>query len=143
MLEVGLKYFREAAPKHTADEEEDLFPTLRTLASPRVSTVLAEVDRLEAEHKAAGAWHREVDDICGRWLREDRLSDHDAGRLRELLSSLTDLYRLHIGAEEEKVFPTAQAELSESQKQVIGRRMASRRGVLFISEPDLLSHLER
>ncbi len=139
LLEVGLKYFREAAPKHTADEEEDLFPILRKLASPRVSTTLADVDRLEAEHKIAAAWHREVDDICGHWLCEDHLSEHDATRLRELLGSLTKLYRLHIAAEEEKVFPTAQAELSEAQKQAIGRRMASRRGVLFISEPHLLS----
>ena len=139
MLEVGLKYFREAAPKHTADEEEDLFPILRKLASPRVSTALADVDRLESEHKTAAAWHSEVDDICGRWLREGRLSERDATRLRELLGSLTELYRFHIAAEEEKVFPTAQAELSEAQKQVIGCRMASRRGVLFISEPHLLS----
>ncbi len=28
-LEVALRYFVEAAPKHTADEEESLFPQLR------------------------------------------------------------------------------------------------------------------
>ena len=30
-LETALRYFREAAPKHTADEEESLFPRLRLL----------------------------------------------------------------------------------------------------------------
>jgi hemerythrin-like domain-containing protein len=30
-LEAGLRYFREAAPKHTADEEESLFPRLAEL----------------------------------------------------------------------------------------------------------------
>ena len=28
-FQTALKYFREAAPKHTADEEESLFPRLR------------------------------------------------------------------------------------------------------------------
>ena len=68
VLETALKYFREAAPKHTADEEEDLFPKLRQMASPRVSPVLADIDRLEAEHKTAEASHREVEDLCERWL---------------------------------------------------------------------------
>ena len=30
-LESALRYFREAAPKHTADEEESLFPRLRQM----------------------------------------------------------------------------------------------------------------
>ena len=30
-LETALRYFREAAPKHTADEEESLFPRLSTV----------------------------------------------------------------------------------------------------------------
>src|SRR5579885_357682 len=58
-LENALRYFREAAPKHTADEEEDLFPMLRLLPNQRGSEVLAEVDRLEGEHKNTEAAHRE------------------------------------------------------------------------------------
>jgi hemerythrin-like domain-containing protein len=127
-LEAALKYFREAAPKHTADEEEDLFPMMRQLASERVSEVLAGVDRLEAEHKKADAWHHEVGEICERWLQEDRLASEEAARLTELLTSLSDLYRSHIALEEQDVFPVAQAELSDSAKRAIGRRMASRRG---------------
>ena len=33
-LETALRYFREAAPKHTADEEESLFPRLRQIIFP-------------------------------------------------------------------------------------------------------------
>jgi hemerythrin-like domain-containing protein len=143
VLETALKYFREAAPKHTADEEEDLFPKLRQLASPRVSTVLADVDRLEAEHKTAEASHREIEALCGRWLDRNFLPAQDAAHLRRLLTFLSDLYRAHIRTEEEQVFPAAQAELSESELQTIGRRMASRRGVLFIPENAVLRHLER
>jgi hypothetical protein len=33
-LETALRYFREAAPKHTADEEESRFPRLRQIIFP-------------------------------------------------------------------------------------------------------------
>jgi hypothetical protein len=33
-LESALRYFREAAPKHTADEEESLFPRMRQNRDP-------------------------------------------------------------------------------------------------------------
>jgi hemerythrin-like domain-containing protein len=141
VLETALKYFREAAPKHTADEEEDLFPKLRQLTSPRVSTVLADVDRLEAEHKTAEASHRKIEDLCERWLGQDFLPPEDAAHLRRLLTSLSDLYRTHIRMEEEQVFPAAQAELSESELQAIGRRMATRRGVLFIPERAVMTNI--
>jgi hemerythrin-like domain-containing protein len=126
-LETALRYFREAAPKHTADEEEDLFPMLRRLAKPRVSQLLAEVAGLEADHHTADIWHREADEICRRWLRDNRLSAPDTTRLQQILASLSDLYRAHIAAEEERIFPLAQAELSASEKQALGRHMAARR----------------
>ncbi len=34
-LETALRYFRDAAPKHTADEEESLFPRLRAAGMTR------------------------------------------------------------------------------------------------------------
>jgi hemerythrin-like domain-containing protein len=142
-LEVALKYFREAAPKHTADEEEDLFPMLRELQSPCVPALLADLDRLEAEHTTAESWHREVEDLCERWLRQNSLPPEDSARLKNLLTSLSDLYRAHIASEEERVFPAAKAGLSESELQFIGRRMASRRGVLFIPEQAFFSHSAR
>jgi hemerythrin-like domain-containing protein len=128
-LDAALKYFREAAPKHTADEEEDLFPALRQVGSRRASGVLAGLDRLEGEHKRADIWHREVEEICQRWLRDGHLSGEQAVHLGELLKSLSDLYRAHIALEEQDVFPVAQAELSAAAKQAMGRRMAERRGV--------------
>jgi hemerythrin-like domain-containing protein len=44
------------------------------------------------------------------------------------------MYRSHIEVEDQEVFPVAQVELSDSAKEIIGRRMASRRGVPFIPE---------
>lgn len=134
-LENALRYFQEAAPKHTADEEEDLFPMLRRLGNQRVSQVLAEVDRLEGEHKTTEAGHREADEICQRWLRENRLSPQDAAHLKQILSSLGDLYRTHIALEEERIFPLAQADLSASQKRALGRHMAARRRISIPPSP--------
>ena len=130
-LQAALKYFRESAPKHTADEEDDLFPALRDASGPRAAEAIASLDRLESDHKNADAWHREVGEIGERWLRESVLPAPDALRLKTLLLCLADLYRAHIAIEEQEIFPLAQAELSDSAKQHIGQRMASRRGAPF------------
>lgn len=39
-LESALRYFRESAPKHTADEEESLFPRLRQMQDPEIEAAL-------------------------------------------------------------------------------------------------------
>jgi len=137
-LDAALKYFRDAAPKHTADEEEDLFPILRDIERPNVQQILARVDRLEHEHKVAAVWHGDVDEIGERWLRQDHLSQRETVQLQEFLTSLSALYQFHIAIEEQEVFPLAQMELSDSEKAVIGRRMALRRGIPFIPEWALL-----
>src|SRR6478752_4203174 len=46
-LETALRYFREAAPKHTADEEESLFPRLRQIENDEVRALLARIESLE------------------------------------------------------------------------------------------------
>jgi hypothetical protein len=42
--DTALRYFREAAPKHTTDEEESLFPRLRAMDRADVKALLARVD---------------------------------------------------------------------------------------------------
>src|ERR1044072_5942127 len=48
-LEKSLTYFRDAAPKHPADEEESLFPRMRRVENAEVRAALAQVDSLERE----------------------------------------------------------------------------------------------
>ena len=130
-LEAGLRYFREAAPKHIADEEEDLFPRLRQLRGGRIPPVLTDIDRLEAEHKTAEGWHRQVDQLGEGWLSENFLQMEDAVHFKNLLTSLSDLYQAHIRLEEDRVFPAARGELAEAELRAMGQRMAVRRGVLL------------
>jgi hemerythrin-like domain-containing protein len=136
-LETALKYFREAAPKHTADEEQDLFPTLRRLKQAHIEQVLRRFDKLENDHNLARKWHRECDEIGKRWLRNGSLSLRDTAQFGIVLSLLARLYRSHIAIEEHEIFPAAQTALSERQKAAIGRSMALRRGIPFLPEETL------
>ncbi|MEO8595879.1 MAG: hemerythrin domain-containing protein [Candidatus Solibacter sp.] len=128
-LETALRYFREAAPKHTADEEESLFPRLRRIEEPGVRTLLARIESLEEEHVCADRSHGEVDSLGRLWLRNDGLPREQASRLLAVLVQLRDLYRHHIATEDNEVFPAAAAALTASDRQAIGKEMASRRFV--------------
>ena len=70
-LATSLRYFREAAPKHTADEEESLFPRLSRLDRPDLPPLLAKLDSLQQDHECAERGHREVDHlgpmVARRW----------------------------------------------------------------------------
>jgi hemerythrin-like domain-containing protein len=126
-LESALRYFREAAPKHTADEEESLFPRLRQIESAEVRALMARIDSLEEEHVCADRIHDEVDNLGRLWLRDGTLSPEQGSRLLTLLLQLRDLYRHHIATEDNEVFPTARAALSAADRTAIGGEMASRR----------------
>ena len=128
-LEKALLYFREAAPKHTADEEQTLFPRLRSLHRPAVKAILAKLDALETQHGEAEQSHAEVDRLGRAWLAVGSLSPADATRWSALIAGLMDLYRGHIAIEESEVFPVAVAQISEFERQAMGGEMAARRGL--------------
>jgi iron-sulfur cluster repair protein YtfE (RIC family) len=50
-MEKALQYFRESGPKHTADEEESLFPRLRQVSGGKA--VLKCIEKLETDHETA------------------------------------------------------------------------------------------
>lgn len=126
-LEAALRYFATAAPKHTADEEESLFPRLREsddAAAVHACDVLA---RLERDHDEAELHHRAVDMIGRRWLDADGLEPAAATALRAHLAALQTIYLAHIGVEDRELFPTAARLLSPLQLAAVGREMAARR----------------
>jgi hemerythrin-like domain-containing protein len=128
-LETALRYFREAAPKHTADEEESLFPRLRQMDNPDVRALMVRIESLEEEHGCAGRSHDEIDDLGRLWLRNGILPPQQASRLSTTLLHLRDLYRHHIATEDNEVFPAAAVALSAADRQAIGGEMASRRSI--------------
>jgi hemerythrin-like domain-containing protein len=128
-LATSLRYFREAAPKHTADEEESLFPRLSRLDRPDLQPLLSKIDSLQQDHECAERGHREVDHLGQLWLADGRLSLQDAEHLATMLTQLAELYRRHIALEDTEVFPFAANALASRDRHAIGVEMAARRGM--------------
>lgn len=126
-LKAALTYFREAAPLHTLDEEDSLFPRLRQTRSGQ--RVLLCVERLEDEHQKADLWHTEVEELGMQWLQEGSLLSEQRARLNRRLEQLHDLYDHHIKVEDEKLFPLAAKVLTPEQLVEIGQEMKQRRGL--------------
>lgn len=125
----ALQYFRDAAPKHTADEELSLFPRLHACKNAEVDEVLAHIERLQAEHVRADRLHREVDDLAAAWLRNGTLPRDSAERLCSVTAKLDSIYKAHIETEDTLVFPLAARVLHEDAQRDIGREMAARRNI--------------
>lgn len=126
-LEAALTYFATAAPKHTADEEESLFPRLRATTDPATVQALALLDRLEQDHDEAEQHHCSVDILGRRWLAVGSLDPVAAGALRAHLVALQTIYGQHIGLEDSELFPSAARLLSPDQLRAVGLEMAARR----------------
>jgi hemerythrin-like domain-containing protein len=106
-LNMALAYLTAAASRHTADEEESLFPLLRASSHPDATRVLELVSRLEHEHRLADEHHRVVDILARRWLQLGGLGTGDIRDFDAHLAALRDLYESHIRMEDSEVFPVA------------------------------------
>ena len=132
-LETALRYFREAAPKHTADEEESLFPRLRRLQSAEVESAFAKLDELEGEHRWAEPLHTEVESLGLAYLSRGQLSPAQIAAFRSAVSRLSTMYKRHIAVEDGTLFPVAANALAEGDKEAIAAEMAKRRTVPLVS----------
>lgn len=121
-LEAALHYFAHALPRHTADEEESLFP--RLLAR---DPTLEDLAPLHADHEQTRALQGEVDALGRSWLADGTC---DLPRLRRVLGELRRIQGEHI-AREDQLFPRLAALLTEADRLACGREMAARRGVDF------------
>lgn len=128
-LASALDYFAHAAPRHTADEEESLFPRVRRHADSAARAALAELDGLEADHRHCEANHALIDQIGRRWLEIGRLGVDERDRLRAALDETARVYSKHIPIEEERVFPAAAQALGADQVREVGEEMRARRSL--------------
>lgn len=140
-LETALRYFSQAAPKHTADEEESLFPRLRQVANPEVTTALSRLDALEEEHRRADPLHADVEQLGVKYLSVKSLSSHEVERFRAAIRDLRAMYERHIGVEDSVIFPLAARLLSEQDRSAIADEMAGRRNVKLFGIGDALHGL--
>jgi len=126
-LETAMNYFRSAAPRHTADEEQSLFPRMRQVDSPQVKQAMAEIDRLESDHRKAEAAHARLDELGRQWLGDGTLSGESLAEFQGLLDELTQAYGEHIPIEDENVFVLAKRVLTGEQLRAVGNEMKQRR----------------
>lgn len=126
-LETSLNYFKQAAPRHTADEEESLFPLLRQNGQQHARQVMERIDRLEADHRQAEAAHELIDKLGKQWLAAGILSTADLLRFETTLHALTQDYQHHIELEDREVFTLASEMLDETMLAQVGNEMRQRR----------------
>ena len=138
-LQTALVYFRQAAPKHTADEEESLFPRLRGKEEAELKSALSTLDRLEKDHDTVSPLHAEVERLAETYLESGSLAVSDRQAFQTAVARLQEIYREHIAVEDSTVFPLAARLLSDSDKSAIAQEMASRRKIplLGIDAPKL------
>lgn len=129
-MEQALAYFRSAGPRHTADEEESLFPALRETPGPEAARLIANAEELERDHRDAESGHARVDELVSQWL-ERSLTEEEARELIAALENLRSTYETHIGFEDRELFPAAARVLSGAQLEKIGQQMAERRGLPY------------
>jgi hemerythrin-like domain-containing protein len=129
-IENARNYFAESAPKHTADEEESLFPRLREVENLSSDCQQA-MKRLEDDHQHANQLHATIDAILYQWLGTEAALPVEAGAtLIAHLKALRELYREHIRIEEQEVFPQASRALPMNKLWEVGKEMRIRRGVV-------------
>lgn len=127
-LTAALRYFREAAPKHTADEEESLFPRMRAGGGELVAEAFTKIAALEADHERAKVSHGRIELLGQRWLTKGKLHSVDLIEMLEHLSNLQAMYQQHIRVEDEEIFPLAARIVGRDALNAIGQEMAARRG---------------
>jgi hemerythrin-like domain-containing protein len=122
-VKAALQYFRTGGQRHTADEEESLFPRLRESDAGS----LAEIDRLEGDHREANDLHASVEQLYSVWIASGQLVSTDSVQLKAQTERLRMLYSDHIVVEETIVFARASQVLDNQTIAAIGTEFRFRR----------------
>jgi hemerythrin-like domain-containing protein len=123
-IHAALQYFRAGGQRHTADEEESLFPRLRAGSA---HDVLEEIQSLETDHETAGSLHAVVESLYLQWISVGSLHQPEAQQLALNTERLKELYAAHIQVEEQRVFPHAAQMLDSETVHAMGEEFRARR----------------
>ena len=122
-VQAALQYFRSGGQRHTADEEESLFPRLRAFAPGSIE----EIGRLEGDHREASELHESVQHLYSAWITSGVLGPDDILQLLSETGRLKQLYSDHIHVEETIVFTHAAQVLDSRAIAAIGTEFRARR----------------
>jgi hemerythrin-like domain-containing protein len=122
-VQSAIHYFRLGGQRHTADEEESLFPRLRGKPNPAID-VIAE---LQSDHRRANRLHDSIENIYLTWISGGKLAPDEREQLLSQTGQLEELYSAHILMEETVVFPYAAKVLDSEVIAKIGAEFKMRR----------------
>jgi len=122
-VKTALEYFRAGGQRHTADEEESLFPRLRKSDAKSFE----EIDRLEDDHHDANDLHGSIERLYSTWIESGCLGVEETQLLLSQTARLKQLYSDHIQVEETVVFARASQVLDSQAIAAIGIEFRSRR----------------
>jgi hemerythrin-like domain-containing protein len=114
---------RTGGQRHTAGEEESLFPRLHK-SDPKS---FEEIDRLEIDHHEANDLHASVDRLYSTWIEWAGLGFEETVQLLSQTARLKQLYSEHIQIEETIVFARASQVLDSHAIAAIGTEFRFRR----------------
>ena len=123
------RHFAGPGVKHTADEEESLFPRLRLCANGSDAAVLAALNELEAQHRKLDAVHAWFDELVSRGGPSPAPGAFDVDELELTVGEMLGIYRPHIQMENEIVYPEAARILPPDEIAAVGAEMRARRGL--------------
>jgi pyridoxamine 5'-phosphate oxidase len=125
-IEAAQAHFAGPGVKHTADEEESLFPRLRRYAGSEVG-VLDALAELQAQHRTADRAHAEFDALVERMRRGSGPTGNDVDEIGERVEEIVTLYGPHIALENDVIFPAAARVLPPAEIAGLGEEMRERR----------------
>lgn len=122
-----IRYFTEALPKHSDDEDLSIAP--RLLAKALSSEERAAVEAMRAEHPRI---HAALHDLMPHWTIVRQTPEalaREAPAIAEGTARLTMLWDAHLSREEALVFPAMERLLSAEELAEIHAEMRARRAV--------------
>lgn len=126
-IDAACKHFAVAGAKHTADEEESLFPRLRECGGAAGEEALAAMTELESQHRSAEQMHKQFDEFVLTLPRDGSADSRELDCFSEMAAELSAFYRPHIFMENSLVFPIAGRVLPANEIYNLGEEMRSRR----------------
>lgn len=122
-VQSALHYFKLGGQRHTADEEESLFPRLRGKPNPAIDAIAG----LQSDHRRANRLHESIENSYLTWISGGKLAPDETEQLMSQTGQLKELYSAHILMEETVIFPYAVKVLDSEVIAKIGAEFKMRR----------------